>query len=303
MPEAGFIPSLLKAVRARTAISQGAEITCEANPGTLTHAHIHAWREAGVNRLSLGAQAVQDRLLAMLGRIHQWEDVREAARLWGEPESLSLDLMYGLPGQTLMDWGETLDAAMMLAPGHVSCYSLIVEERTPMHSALQSGEKMLPAEEDERAMYSMAQAILASAGYEQYEISNWARNGRVCRHNLNTWQRKQYIGLGCAAASFWKGVRMRNTCALQEYLRGIGNGKPVCAEHVRISREEALFEELMLGLRLTQGTVLSPDAWEAYAEKLTLLCAQNLMIAEGRRVRLTARGADVMNAVLVNLME
>lgn len=300
LPPPWFVPAVLEAVRERTDIAQGAEATCEANPGTLTQEHVRAWREAGIGRLSLGAQVRQDRLLEALGRRHRWQDVLRAAQMWGEAESLSLDLMYGLPGQTQEDWLETLDAAVCLRPGHLSCYSLIVEEETPFGRLAREGALELPGEEAERAMHRLARERLAREGYRQYEVSNWERGGRACRHNLNTWRRGEYMGIGCAAASFVEGVRTRNTSDLDEYMRSALAGAPRLEEKTPLSREDALFEEVMLGLRLTEGVELSQEAYALYAERLRGM--EGLAELSGRRARLTERGMDLMNAILVELM-
>lgn len=301
LPLPAFVPSVLAAARAETVVAGDAEITCEANPGSLTAGHVAAWRAAGVNRLSLGAQAAQDHLLEALGRIHCWHDVEEAAALWGEADSLSLDLMYGLPGQTMADWRETLAAAVALGPGHLSCYSLIVEEDTPFGRRMERGELHLPAEEEERAMHRAAAEALAAAGYAQYEISNWARDGRVCLHNLHTWRRREYVGIGCAAASFLGGARTRNLCDLDGYMEAVERGALPVAETDVLTPEDALFEEVMLGLRLTGGVELSPEAHARYGGRLAAL--PGLVKAEGRRIRLTPRGVDIMNAVLRSVME
>lgn len=303
LPPPDFIPAILDAVRAHANLLPDAEITCEANPGTLTGEHVSAWRKAGVNRLSLGAQAFQDRLLGELGRIHRWEDVERSAVLWGDDDALSLDLMHGLPGQTVDDWRTTLDAAIKLRPGHLSCYALIVEEGTPFGERFDVGELILPGEDEDGAMHAMAAETLARAGYEHYEVSNWARGGRVCRHNLHTWQRREYIGIGCAAASFYCGVRQRNTPDLDAYLARVEAGSSSVEETMPIDEREAWFEEMMLGLRLIQGIELSGGAFAHYEAKLRRLERQGLLTMRDRHIRLTPRGMDVMNAVLVTLME
>ena len=301
LPPPDFVPAVLEALRARTEIEPGAEITCEANPGTLTAEHVLAWKRAGVNRLSIGAQAAQESLLETLGRLHRWKDVEEAAALWGDARSLSLDLMYGLPGQTQGEWEGTLAAAVALRPGHLSCYSLIVEESTPLSHSIETGTLGLPDEDAERAMYGAAVEKLAVAGYRHYEVSNWARGSRVCLHNLHTWQRREYVGIGCAAASFVAGMRTVNLQELDRYMLCVEHGELPLTDRVLLSREDALYEELMLGLRLTEGVELSREAWERYGAKLRTV--RGLVEVSGRAVRLTSRGMDVMNAVLVELME
>lgn len=166
--------------------------------------------------------------------------------------------MLGLPGQTMADWRDTLDAALSLAPQHISCYALIVEEGTPLAAQLARGEITLPGEDAERAMYGAARDILRAHGFHQYEISNFALPGEECRHNANCWRREDYLGFGCAAHSLWRNTRRANPAELAAYLRGDA------PETEQISPDDAMFESLMLGLRLTQGHGrggLCPPPW------------------------------------------
>lgn len=282
-----------------------AECSCECNPGTVTEDFLRVLKKGGVNRLSFGAQARQDRLLRMLGRIHSWEQVRESVAMAKSQGfiNLNLDLMLGLPGQTLSDVEESLHAALNLSPTHLSCYGLIVEEGTKMHTMVESGKWELPADEMERDMYELCRTILAKHGYSQYEISNFALPGFSCRHNLDCWKRKEYIGIGSAACGFLNGVRYRNPPALNDYLAC----KP--QEETVISPEDARFESVMLGLRMTEG--VSEEAffqmhgvslWDAYGEKLKNSLRLGLVIREKGYLRLTRRGMDVQNRVLVDLL-
>lgn len=202
---------LLRGVMEQFPLEPGAEFTSEANPGTLTEAWLDTAVSLGVNRLSLGMQAAQAPLLRTLGRIHTLEQVREAVDLARQAgvKNLSLDLMFGLPGQTLADWAETLEAALDLAPEHLSCYGLIPEEGTPLGEAIHRDEVTLPSEEEERAMYDMALQRLHQAGFMQYEISNFARPGYACAHNLGYWRQVPYLGLGVGAASMLPGRQSR----------------------------------------------------------------------------------------------
>ena len=281
------------------------ECSCECNPGTVTEAFLRVLKNGGVNRLSFGAQARQDRLLRMLGRIHTWQQVQESVAMAHNQgfTNLNLDLMLGLPSQTLSDVEETLRAALDLSPTHLSCYGLIVEEGTKMHDMVESRQWQLPSEETERDMYELCRTILFQHGYSQYEISNFALPGFSCRHNLDCWRRKEYIGLGSAACGFLNGVRYRNPPALDDYLAC----KP--SEETVISPEEARFESVMLGLRMTEG--VSEEAffqmhgvslWEAYGEKLKNSMRSGLVIRENGFLRLTRRGMDVQNRVLVDLL-
>lgn len=296
---------ILSALRARFSFAPDAECSCECNPGTLTEEFLSVLREGGVNRLSMGVQAGQDRLLQLLGRIHTWDQAAASAALARKAgfHNLNLDLMLGLPTQTLADVKETLEKALALNPTHLSCYGLIVEEGTPMKDRVDRGEWSLPEEEEERAMYECCRETLSAHGFIQYEISNFALPGFACRHNTDCWQRKEYIGLGCAAAGFLGNERYRNPSSLADYL----NGAP--AESTRISPEEARFESVMLGLRLTQG--LSEKAFftmhgmtvdQAFPGKMERSLREGLLIRENGYLKLTRRGMDLQNRVLVDFL-
>ena len=313
-----LLAPVLQAVASHFRIQPGAEFTCEANPGTLTPDFLAMLREAGCNRLSLGAQAAQPALLKTLGRIHTWAEVEASVGLARETgfDNLSLDLMFGLPGQTLAQWEETLSRALALAPRHLSCYGLIVEEGTPFFSLSQHGRLLLPDEETERAMYDRALHLLAQAGLQPYELSNFAQPGYECRHNLGYWRQTPYLGLGAAAHSLLpcaraQGAYLRrgNTPSLDAYMAGVEAGRPVYSEHTFVSPEEAQFETLMLGLRTLEG--VSEKAFEKrhgvplagrFGPALSRLERQGLLRHENGAWRLSRRGMDVQNAVLVSLM-
>jgi len=296
---------ILEALGAAFPLEDGAEITCECNPGTLTASFAGALHKAGVNRLSLGVQAAQTRLLRLLGRIHSWEQVIASVGIARQAgfDNINLDLMFGLPGQTVADLRETLAAALALAPTHVSCYGLIVEEGTPISRDIAAGKLALPEEEVERAMYELARQTLAAYGLEQYEISNFARSGYVCRHNIGCWTRVPYLGFGCAAHSFFDECRTMNPSALNAYLAG---AEPK-TEH--ISKEEARFESLMLGLRMTCGVkdedftrMHGMSIGAAFGKRLDPPLDGGLLEWHEGALRLTRLGMDLQNRVLVDLM-
>jgi len=365
----GGTPSLLDASQATRIlealfesfqIEEAAEITCECNPGTLTTPFAQALRKAGVNRLSMGAQARQARLLRLIGRIHNWEEVVasvEIARQAGF-DNINLDLMFGLPGgkgdrrllceapggpfrqkvpvtfsahpQTVADVRETLEAAFALSPTHLSCYSLMVEEGTPICRDIAAGKLALPDEETDRAMYELARQTLAEHGFQQYEISNFAREGYECRHNVGCWTRVPYLGFGCAAHSFFEECRAMNPSTLDAYLAG------EAPKTEQISKEKARFESMMLGLRMTRGVndedftrMHGMSIREAFGEKLDKLIGDGLLqwhegdlLSPGQTmslsatkkrpnqdssiasesIRLTRLGMDLENSVLVDLM-
>jgi len=297
----------------------GAEITCEANPGTLTVDFLNMLRTYGVNRLSLGAQARQEKLLYTLGRIHCWDQVEESVLMARKAgfDNLNIDLMFGLPEQTRADWLETLASALAFSPEHVSCYGLILEEGTPLFAREAAGEISLPDEEVERFMYGDAMRILKKAGLQPYEISNFALIGRECRHNLGYWQGSSYLGLGVAAHSrldcdphIGAYARLGNTKSLEEYLNGMTKGLIPLEEHKGVSFRDAEFETLMLGLRVLRGVEEADflrrhrrTLEEAFGNKINPLIIKGLLKYSHGCLRLTCRGMDIQNAVLVELMD
>ena len=296
-----------------------AEITCEANPGTLAEDFLAMLRAHKVNRLSLGAQARQDKLLHILGRIHRWEEVEDSVLMARQAgfDNLNIDLMFGLPSQTRAGFQETLESALALHPEHVSCYGLILEEGTPLYGQAARGELSLPGEEIERAMYGDVLRLTKKAGLRAYEISNFALPGRECRHNLGYWQGEPYLGLGVAAHSrldcgpqMGAYVRFGNTGSLETYLKSMDQGVIPVEEYQAVPVREAEFETLMLGLRVVKG-VKEADfqrrhgrtVMEAFGGKIGPLVQQGLLIYRDGCLRLTRRGMDVQNAVLVELMD
>ncbi len=299
------VTRILQALFDAFSIEEGAEITCECNPGTLTRSLVEALAKAGVNRLSVGAQSRQLRLLRLIGRIHCWEDVIASVAAAKEAgiRNVNLDLMLGLPTQTITDVQETLAAALALSPTHLSCYSLMLEEGTPIHRDIAEGTLALPDDEIERTMYESTRQMLSEHGFEQYEISNFARKGYACRHNIGCWTRAPYLGFGCAAHSFFGQYRTSNSPTLDAYLAG---EEP---QTERIPAETARFESMMLGLRMTCGVrdedftcMHGMSIREAFGEKLARTIADGLLEWRDGALRLTRRGMDLENSVLVELL-
>ena len=296
------------------------EFTSEANPGTVCEEWLEAAVLGGVNRLSFGMQAYQDRLLEQLGRIHRYGDVCRSVELARKAgfRNISLDLIFGIPGQTAGDWDETLEKALSLDPSHISAYGLIPEEGTPLHADLECGRLSLPDPDTERNMYDRALSVLAGRGYKQYEISSFAREGCECAHNIGYWTQVPYIGLGVSAASM-TGVRFNghgmsylrrtNPCTLEGYRNMVlEGGKPEQEE--RILPREACFETLMLGLRMNRGVCeknflrLHGLALDDYrGEKLRRMRDLGLMKYKNGSWMMTRKGFDIQNSVLVELMD
>ncbi len=302
-------------------MDQVSEWTVEANPGTLTQDWLEKMRMEGISRVSMGMQAAQPRLLALLGRIHQPDQVQSSVRMLRASgfENISLDLMFGLPEQTRRDWEETLSFALSMKPKHISAYGLIPEEGTPLAAELLDGKLQLPEPEFERDLYDILLKTMTDHGFEQYEISNFALPGYACRHNIGYWDQVPYLGLGLSAASMVclsgskNGLtyqRRTNTASMDDYLSGIQAGHPVLEENERITPRESRFETMMLGLRMNRGVSeeeflrrhgISMNA--IYEEKLLRLEDQGLMMHDRQVWRLTRRGMDIQNSVLVELME
>jgi oxygen-independent coproporphyrinogen-3 oxidase len=254
-PEA--IVRILEQLGSAYAIDSCAEITLEANPGTTTAPRLRGYRDAGVNRLSIGVQSFRDEELRFLGRIHGSDEARRAvgeARAAGFA-NVSIDLIYGLPGQTAADWRSTLEGAIALAPDHISAYNLIVEEGTPLGRKVRAGSVTPNSPDVDAGLASLTGSVLADAGFEQYEISNHARPGFRSRHNLAYWTHEPYLGFGPSSHSFWRdrgaplGRRWWNTADLRDYGdRLASGGRPVAGEEC-LTRHEAVVERVFLGLR------------------------------------------------------
>lgn len=303
---------LLDELRACFDVAPDAEITMEGNPGTVTAQSLAAYRAAGVNRLSLGVQSLDDGLLCAIGRIHTAAQAREAvllARAAGF-DNLNLDLMLGLPGQSVEQWERTLAEAIALAPEHLSCYSLIVEEGTPLSAQLERGAcAPLPDEDALCRMDEITAQMTAQAGFARYEVSNYARPGRECRHNIVYWACEPYLGLGCAAHSDMDGRRFYNPSDWAGYLHMAEGGRAERAQEGENTRQDRMFERMMMGLRMVRGVDCARFARdfgappeEVWKEALGRNLRVGLMVREGDFLRLTERGMQVMNSVLVELL-
>jgi oxygen-independent coproporphyrinogen III oxidase len=275
------ITRLLQACYQAFAVDEHAEISMEGNPGTLSPGQLQGLRLAGVNRLSFGAQTFDAGLLQTLGRIHSPEAIVQAvesARSAGFT-SINLDFMFGLPGQTMQQWQETLDQALKLRPEHLSLYSLIIEEGTSFFTWTHEG-RIVPGDEDLCAdMYEYAEERLRAEGYENYEISNWALPGHQCRHNMTYWWNLPYIGMGAGAHSFFAGKRFSDVLNPQEYLRLLKAGQLPVAESEEVTRLQEMTETSFLGLRTAMGLHL-PTFLERFHESFTSFVGERLRAVE-----------------------
>lgn len=302
---------LLQACRNAFAVDERAEISLEANPGTLSPGQLQGLRSLGINRLSFGAQSFDAGLLKTLGRIHTPEEITQAvhgARQAGF-DSLNLDFMFGLPDQSMRQWQETLEQALALRPEHLSLYSLIIEEGTPFFDWTAEG-RITPGDEDLCAdMYEYADERLRAAGYENYEISNWSLPGHQCQHNLTYWYNLPYIGMGAGAHSFFAGKRFSDVRDPQAYIRQLRKRQWPLAESEEISRLEEMTETAFLGLRTARGLYLPTfeerfgEAFETFVgERLRPVEEAGLLTRERGWLRLSQHGRLLGNEVFFRLL-
>ncbi|RGY02028.1 oxygen-independent coproporphyrinogen III oxidase [Blautia sp. OF03-15BH] len=307
---------IMEALREKFSFRKGAEITLEANPGTVDKEKLSFYKKAGINRLSFGLQSADAEELKKLGRIHTWEKFLESFQLAREAgfSNINVDLMSALPGQTKESWEKTLRQVLALQPEHISAYSLIIEEGTPFYQLYEkdverrdAGEEpeLIPSEEEERAMYEATGRILKEQGYLHYEISNYAKPGRECCHNLGYWQRRDYLGFGLGASTLLNPVRYKNTEDLEAYLGGDFSKK----EFFVLTKDNQIEETMFLGLRVLEGVSkeqfreqFSCELRVVYRKELEKLEKEGLLEEEGDFVRLTSRGIDLSNPVLAEFL-
>ena len=292
-------------------ISQTAEITIEANPNSLTFDKLSAYRTSGINRLSIGLQAVQDGLLKKLGRLHTSADFftcHENALRTGF-ENISADLIFAVPGQTLADWEESLQTLIDLSLNHISCYSLIIEEGTPFYDEYESG-RLSPIDDDlDRQMYYLAVDMLGTNGYNQYEISNFAKKGFESHHNIAYWTRKDYIGFGLSAHSLFENKRFENTADLNKYIEFGGNSDKIRMNITPLSQKDQMEEFMFLGLRMNDGISqkdfkkqFGVSLTQVYSDALQAHSANGLLFFDSNIVKLTKKGVDLSNTVFSNFL-
>lgn len=301
------LQSIIESVRAYFQFGERAEWTLEANPGTVDLEKLRALRAMGFNRLSLGVQTFDDARLKQFNRAHTVADAYVAfewARRAGF-ENINLDLIYGLPAQTLDDWRATLERALAFQSEHLSLYALQVEERTVLKKQIELGRVPMPDADLAAQMYELAVEKLSAAGYEHYEISNWAKPGFASLHNQTYWLNEPYLGFGAGAHSSWQGERYENVRAPREYVRRLEHGDLPVVLRERISRAGRMSETMFLGLRLGAGVTwarfrerFGVDAREIYREPIALLADGKLVVADDERIRLTEQGMLVSNQIL-----
>lgn len=304
---------IMEAVWENYDVRKDVEITMEANPGTLTQAKLLDYREAGINRISMGLQSGDDWELGLLGRIHTYDEFLKSyqrVRLAGF-DNVNVDLMSALPGQTVESWEKTLKKVLMLKPEHISAYSLIIEEGTPFYEIYGTGEEAyppLPDEDTERDMYYLTQEVLAKYGYKRYEISNYAKPGKECIHNIGYWTGVDYLGLGLGSSSYVSGYRFHKERNLKAYLDiSTKKGYPgnLYQDITFLSTREKMEEFMFLGLRMMKGVSGSEFAarfgqnmWNVYGKQIEKLEKEGLLAVREPYIWLTDRGIDVSNYAL-----
>jgi oxygen-independent coproporphyrinogen-3 oxidase len=292
-------------------IKTGAEISMESNPGTVTYESLRYYRSLGINRLSIGLQAWQEGLLKGLGRIHSLEEFLQAfnnARKAGF-DNINVDLMFALPKQTMPMWEDTLENVCRLGVEHISCYGLKLEEGTKLYEMHELGKIQLPDEDLDRDMYKTAIDILKEYGYSQYEISNFAKKGMECKHNLIYWRNEEYLGVGAGSHSKLEGKRFWNYRDNDQYCNMLLHEELPVEGFEKLEQAEDMWETIFLALRLNEGLELSAfeskygiDFRNRYGSTQDKLTAQGLVFMEAGRLKLTDKGRDLSNSVFIEFL-
>lgn len=290
------------------------EITIEVNPGTVDKKKLNDYKKLGINRLSIGLQSTKNDILKKIGRIHTYQEFLEIYKLARKTgfKNINIDLMIGIPGQKIGDLKNTLQDIIKLEPEHISVYSLIIEENTPIEKMLENGEIKLPDEDLERNMYWYVKNTLELNGYNHYEISNFAKLGKESRHNLNCWNQEEYIGFGVAAHSYLNGIRFSNTINVEEYIQHIENNRK--EENIQIEESQSLEDKknefMMLGFRKIQGVDIArfkekfiDNPIFLYRENLNKLVEEGLIEVDLNHIKLTNKGIDLANLVFEEFVD
>ena len=308
--EADELECLLKEV-AKLNMAKDIEYSMECNPGNLTEEKLEVMKKYGVNRISMGLQAKQDNLLKGLGRIHNYKTFKENFLLAKKVgfNNINVDLMFGLPNQRLNEWEETLREIISLEPAHISAYSLIIEEGTAFYNLYENDKLKLPTEEEERKMYHLAKKILEENGFNQYEISNYAKEGKECRHNLAYWNMDNWIGVGSAAASYINGKRIKNINSVEEYINSINEKGEAVEEIINNSKNDNMEEFMFMGLRKINGidenefkNRFSMNINDVYGEILNKYIGEGLLIRESGRIFLSEKGIEISNVIMADFL-
>ena len=303
-----YIVQIMELIKKNYNIDENAEITIEVNPGTVTLKKLQDYFNCGINRLSIGLQSTYDALLRQMGRIHTYQEFLDTYHLAREVgfKNINVDLMLGLPNQTIKEMQNSVEEIIGLEPEHISLYSLIVEEGTKLETQLNEKELVLPEELEEREMYWKTKQLLEENGYIHYEISNFSKPGYESKHNTNCWKQKEYIGFGVASHSYTNGVRYSNTEIIEDYIENYENGKPEnnFIFHEKQNREAKQKEFMMLGLRKIEGVSVQEfknlfiaNPIYLFHKELEKLVTEELLEIDGDQIKLTNKGLDLANLV------
>lgn len=325
-----YIRDIMKCLNEHFDIAEGAEVTIECNPGTLDVNKADIYRECGINRISFGLQSADNTELKMLGRIHTFEQFKESLSIAEKAgfDNINVDIMSALPGQTMESYKRTVERVLECNVKHISAYSLIVEEGTPLYDRLDTDYPELPDEDTERQMYYYTQDSLASAGYVHYEISNYARPGYECRHNISYWERTDYLGFGIGAASLFEEIRHTNITDINMYIDKCGgmiNAGSCMDNNVtagnynrlyeiyddiqKLSLNDRMEEFMFLGLRKIGGIskaefekTFSKNIADVYGKVIQENVLNGLLVDDGDVIKLTDRGVDISNVVMADFL-
>ncbi len=305
------ISSIMHSVYNTFALEQRVEITIEMNPGTVDEEKVEAYKRLGINRVSIGLQATNNNELKLLGRIHTMETFLDTYHLVKKCgiENINIDLISAIPGQTIETWSKTLKDVIELEPTHISAYSLIIEEGTKFYDSFDEFEELLPSEEDERKIYELTKSLLSEAGYGRYEISNYAKKGYECNHNLGYWERAEYLGLGLGSSSLLGEIRIKNEENLERYIEKCEHTRNIQVAFEELSEQNQIEEFLFLGLRKMEG--ISKTAFRnkfgvsvesIYGEKLQKMIQKQLLKEENDNLKLSDKGIDVSNQIFAEFL-
>ena len=303
-----YIVEIINTIKEHYTLNTDVEITIEVNPGTVTKEKLQDYIKCGINRLSIGLQSTKESLLKQLGRIHslaEFEQTYQMARKVGF-KNINIDLMIGLPNQTLEDVIDSINKVLKYNAEHVSVYSLIVEENTPLYDDIQSKKLILPEEDLERSMYYKVKEMLEENGYIHYEISNFAKPNFESKHNLACWSQEEYIGIGVSAHSYTNNVRYSNIDSIEEYIKNFETNNEIdnFIFHEKQNKESQMQEYMLLGLRKLKGVQIQnfknkfgENPIYLYHKELEKLAKQDLIEVDGDNIRLTKKGLDFANLV------
>ncbi|MGO0900655.1 radical SAM family heme chaperone HemW [Clostridioides difficile] len=306
------IREIFTSVRAMFNIDKNAEITIECNPGTLTLEKLKTMKDIGINRLSIGLQTVQEQHLNFIGRIHTYEEFEKNYKdaLSVGFKNINIDLMYSLPNQTLCDWKETLQKVSDLNPTHISAYSLILEEGTELYNMYENNKFELIDENMDIEMYEYTINYLKSKGYNQYEISNYSKDGYNCEHNILYWECEHYIGLGAGASGYINKNRYNNLESLDDYHLSLTKREKPIQENEILSEKDMIEEKIFMGLRMNKGIEFEDfkknfglDFREKYNKQIEMLLDRKLINQSFEGIQLTQKGREISNSIFIEFME